>query len=1201
MAEKKWTKEQLQAIYTKKTDTKDSCNILVNAAAGSGKTAVLVERIIKKLIPSDENPNPIDVDSLLVVTFTNAAAAEMKERVANAISEQIELAEAENDTLKLRALKRQASLIYNADMTTIDAFCIKMVREYFHLLGIDPNFGIADNAQVALLSEEVMEELFEACYEEKSEDFLLLANMFSDGRDDESLAEIIKSVYDFTRALPNPSEWLLEKSEMFLMKEKEKNPWVRALVSKKNRLCTEACDLYEKAIVYMADYTLKSYESIEKVISDNPPCDYNEMQLAWGNHYELVLNEYLKAKELLKADWDKSVKIFEGLIFEKLNKKLTIRDKDKEITDSDVKEPVKNWRDGAKKLLQKAASAMNMSLEEMSDGMRNNVYPAVSALVRMTERYGEFFAAKKEKKNVYEFSDLEHLCLKLFKENPDVCEELKAKYSEILMDEYQDTNGLQEEIFRHISRGDNLFMVGDMKQSIYRFRRSDPMIFKEKNDTYQLLENSDNRKIVLAMNFRSRKEVLDSVNAVFESIMSEAAGDINYDDEQKLNNGNKSYKDMNGQNCNGYISECYVLEAQTDADDEESIDKMEVEASFVARKIAELKKNGFMVRDGDEYRKIRNKDITILMSSHKYAADVYISALNKEGIDCFAESKGYFEKNEVRMILSLIKIIQNPYQDIPLLGVLRSPVGGFDDNELVKIRKEAKGYIFGALRAYSKKDDELALKCREFIKKLNRWRDYTKIMSCDKLIWTLYEETGIYAFVGALYGGDEAQANLRLLFERAKQYEKAGFKGLFHFSRYIDKLKNRAEDLSSAKMVGEGHDVVRIMTIHKSKGLEFPVVFLAGCGKKFFQKPVKIPLHNDFGFGIEEINPEKNYRISTIAREAVLSISARENISEEERKLYVALTRAKEKLFVTGVIGADRGKSVEARQKQWDEVIKSDGTIDPSDVHSAVGFIDWVAPVAKKNTDVWKYEFVPYKPYFADAFDEEEEVKQREKIKISEFKYPYENLETVPTKISVTALKKADGDLSIFKADAQMAKGPEFLEEEKKLSGAEKGTALHFAMQKLVPEKDMTAEYIEECITGLFVAGEITEAERDAIDAEKILKFYQSDLGKRIIGSDTVVREAPFETDIPLSLFAGYEKSEEKILLQGIIDCYFEEDGEIVLLDYKSDYYKTTSEITEKYKSQLDWYAYALEKITGKKVKEKYICMFYGNDIEQIN
>lgn len=1188
MPKREWTNEQTDAIYTKYTKDGKRCNVLVNAAAGSGKTAVLAERIVQSIIPSEKNPVPTDINKMLVVTFTNAAAAEMKERISDTLNERLE----EADCVLAERLKRQQALLYDADIMTIDAFCIKAIRENFQLLDIDPGFSMADNAQLALMSEEAMEEVFEEGYESADEDFLLLCELYSDGRDDKKLADIISEVYNFTRSLPNPENWLKEKAELFL--KKEDNPWLTECLRRKNALCKKAYKELKNAIEYIAGYSLGNFDDIDNVIKNNPPETENVIQFNWGKNYGVLCSEYMAAKELVTADWDRSAEILNYIKFEKWGQVSSVRNKDMEVTDKEIKGYVKGFRDRAKALLQNAAAFVCVPSDELLGRFEKNVYPTARAICNIVKKYEECFTRKKQQRNLLDFSDAELLCLKLFEENKEVCEIFCEKYDEILMDEYQDSNSLQEEIFKKISRGDNTFTVGDMKQSIYRFRRSDPMLFKSKCDSFKNDENAENRKIVLSKNFRSRKEVLESVNSVFERIMSEAAGDIDYDDEQRLNNGNTTYIDANNASCGGYLSECYVLEsvAEDGDDDINQLNKAELEAAFIAHKISELKKNGYMVRDKDSYRKIQNRDITILMSSFKNVADVYIAALNREGIECFAESGGYFDRNEVKMVLSLIKIIQNPYCDIPLLGVLRSPIAGFSDDELAAVRIANEGLIYDALCAYSAGGDELAEKCRKFIERLNRWRDYSKYMTCDRLLWVLYEETGIYAFVGALYGGEEARANLRLLFERAKEYESSGYKGLFHFIKYIERLEKREDDMAGAKLVGEGHDVVRIMTIHKSKGLEFPVVFLAGCGKGFNFKEKNIPMHKEWGIGLEEINAEKNYRVPTLAKMVVSSANKAESISEEERKLYVAMTRAKEKLIVTGVINT-KIKPAEEYEKNWDELLESrESKMEPEDVCNASCFMDWIAPVARFEEN-WIYRSVPYSMYLQDA--EEEEIIYDKEVEISDFEYGREKLTSVPSKISVTELKSG----GFFESEIDILPMPAFMMGEKEASGADRGNALHKVMQNLVPITGMDLAYIDKEIKGMTASGILTVEEAELTDGRKILAFYSSDIGKRALKSGSVMRETPFETDIPLSYFEGYEKYDETILLQGVIDCWFEEEGEIVLIDYKSDFYNSPEEVREKYIVQLDWYKYAIEKITGKKVKERYIYMFHNDDTLQ--
>ena len=1181
MPKREWTNEQKQAIYTKYNINNERCNILVNAAAGSGKTAVLAERIIQSLIPGKKNPHPTDINKMLVVTFTNAAAAEMKERIADTLEEKIDAAN--GDEILTNILKRQSSLIYDADIMTIDAFCIKAIREHFHLLGIDPSFTMADNAQLALMAEDAMEDLFEQCYETGDEDFFRLLEVFSDGRSDEKIADIIKEVYYFTRSMPEPDKWLSEKAELYL--QKDGNPWIEECLKKKNFLCNKAYNELKKALEYMAGYSCGYFKNIDEIIENMPPESENEIQFNWGGRYGIVCLEYSAAKKLKNADWDESSTILNSLAFEKWGPKSSVRCKEKEISDKEINEYVKGFRDRAKILLQKAAQLICIPSGELVSRMKENVYPTARAICSAVKKYDECFTAIKQSKNMLEFCDAELLCLKLFKENDEVRNIYKDKYDEILMDEYQDANALQEEIFKQISRGNNMFLVGDMKQSIYRFRRSDPMLFKEKCDSYKISEDAADRKIVLSRNFRSRKEVLDSVNSVFERIMSESVGDIDYNEEQRLNNGNTTYENVN---ADGYLSECCILESQAEDGDESTLDKTELEAAFIAHRIAELKKSGYMVRDGSTYRKLQNKDVTILMSSFKYVSEIYIAALNKEGIDCFAESGGYFDRSEVRMVLSLIKVIQNPYRDIPLLGVLRSPIGNFSDDELVKIRAAHDGLIYDALCVYAKKDEKI----KAFLERLAKWRDYAKYMTCDRLLWVLYEETGIYAFVGALYGGEEARANLRLLFERAKEYESSGYKGLFHFIRYMERLEKREEDLSGAKLVGEGHDVVRIMTIHKSKGLEFPVVFLAGCGKKFNIKENVISMHKKWGIGLEEINPDKGYRVDTIAKQTISAANIAESISEEERKLYVAMTRAKEKLIVTGVVNT-KNKPLDKYSEEWDSMLPTrESKMDAEKVLSVRTFLDWIAPIARFDEN-WIYKEIPYSMYLRSSDEENTEKVFDDRIEISEFTYDKNELRFVPGKVSVTELKSG----SFFENDTELMPVPDFMNPKKEKSGADRGNALHIVMQNLIPVKDMTEEYIHNEKLRMVKDEIMTTEQAELADNKKILAFYETELGKRIIENKNVMRETPFETDVPLSLFDGFSAYDEKILLQGIIDCWFEEDGNIILIDYKSDYYNSPEELMKKYHSQLEWYQYALEKITGKKVSEKYIYMFHNNDI----
>ncbi len=1224
MSNREWTYDQKQAInacFINDEKTKRG-NILVQAAAGSGKTAVLVERIIKKLIP-DEGYEPIDINRLLVVTFTNAAAGEMQERISKALSKELTQAIKEADFKKQKHLKRQLSLLSSADITTIDAFCLKTIRNWFHLLDIDPDFSIMDSGELELLKDDAMEVLFERLYEEEDPRFIDLVCMYTDGRDDKALSDKIKDIYSFIQSFPDPEAWLYEKRDMFLAGED--NFWIKDAVKNAKNCAKKGLKYLGDALDIIVKSSLGEYEDLEGTIKAFPPCEENDIYLAWGSYYTAVYNEYFNMKKILDAGWDGIYEISKEPYID-LRKKADFIDKSKQITDKELKERVKNLRSMARDDAMRSGFLKYISAPfgEVKATLEDKLFGTVSALVDVTVKFTEVYKALKNEKNVMEFSDIEHLCLELFRRYPEVREEYKGRFLEILMDEYQDSNRLQEEIFKSISTGDNIFMVGDMKQSIYRFRSSDPTIFKEKSDFYTKDEHSENRKIVLGKNFRSREMVLDSINDVFELVMTEASGGMDYDEDQRLNAGDMTYAETG---CD-YRSECIIIEEKGE-NDENILSKARLEARVIASRIRELKESGFLVRDRESvsiadpksgeikkqtktiYREIKNKDIVILMSSYKGVSDIYMEELSGAGIECYAENDGYFERNEIKLVMSLLKIIGNPYQDIPLLGVMRSPIGGFTDDDLVNIRLSGDGYIYSAAKALAEdflrgkiSDEETrgtAKKVQEFLEKLNRWRGYMTYMTSDKLLWTLYEETDIYSFVGALYGEEESQSNLRLLFERAKKYEKTGYKGLFNFVRYISLLKKKSEDLSSAPVFTENHDVVRIMTIHKSKGLEFPIVFLAGCGKRFNLRDTSgdLILHKDAGFGLDYIDFEKSIKVLNITKTITAGIIKHESIAEEIRKLYVALTRAKEKLIVTATVSGrkeDGSGGTDILEEKWRD-------IESFNTSMQLKFIDWVAPAAIKSPENWKYTSLRYRDAVkgADITQMEEEEVRRSGIDIDRFmnyEYSYSNVSDIPSKVAVSELKQTgEADTLVYTGMQPM---PEFMSPAEGIKGAKKGTLIHYIMQKIPFKNVMDLKYVEEFIEALKVKGIFNEEEADAIEAKKISEFYNSPLGMRMRNSSEIFRERPFEIEISAKEISDGYPEDEQVILQGIIDCYFCEDGEYVLVDYKSDYYENTEDMKKKYKTQLELYSQAIEKITKKKVKNKYLYLFYKNDVVEL-
>ncbi len=1186
MSKRNWTPDQLDAIKTKYRTNGESCNLLLSAAAGSGKTAVLVERVIQKILPKDDNSG-IDIDKLLIVTFTNAAAREMSDRIAAALASELENALNDGDAKKVKLIKRQQLLLGISQITTIDSFCLKLIREHFNVLGIEPDFAISDTSQAEILSEEAIDELFSSLYEENDKDFLNLLSVYATSRSDAGLSDLVRHIYNFTRAIPYPIDWLYSKVDEL----KCPNGIFETLWFKKGfTACKkDLCDAFlfaKKGLSMMCET-----HDIDGFIANNPPEKNVPIYDEWKAYYKAFYYDYLLLKEAQNADFKRLSLLLSDFAFSSLARLDSKTDEEKGI--------LKTLRERVKSAISNVKDFVLFDPKDAEAKMRDFLYPTAFALAGLVEKYDDLFTKKKLEKNILEFHDAEQLTAKLLSENPDIAHLVQEKYDEILMDEYQDTSLLQEEIFRHVTRGNNLFMVGDMKQSIYRFRNSDPTIFKAKSDTYEMVEDARDRKIVLSKNFRSRHEVLDSVNDIFEAIMSEDAGELNYDETQRLYPGNEGYENVNP----SYTSQCFIIEAPDsdyEAEEDEDVTNPALEARLVADQINKLKAQHFKIFDGKGYRDIQNRDIVILMSSFKYSADSYIAELQNAGIDCFAESSGYFERNEVVTMLALLKTLCNPYSDIPLLAVMRSPIGNFSDDELATIRTFKKGNFFGAVKEIANSqnlsDDENAIskKALAFISKLNRWREYSRYMSSDKLLWQLYEESDFYAYLGAIPDGEEAQANLRLLFERAKQYESGGFEGLFNFVRYMEHVEEKDTDLSSAKLAGEAHNVVRIMTIHKSKGLEFPVVFITGGGKRFNKSSgdSRVLLHKDLGLAPEFVDSDIGFRAETMQRAVFKDVANAEQVSEEIRKLYVATTRAKEKLYFVATASGKTDKSgrsgLEKQIDAWKSMISDDTAIfTANEVLSASGFVDWVAPVAMASGN-WKFTAINHtqigNSYFEDAEKPSGEMSDFDPVKILSYTYPYKNVSTLPTKVSVSELKSQRETVVIPK--------PAFLCE-KTQDGASYGTTLHKLMQHIVPCEDFSFDKVNMMIDELVSKNVILEKEAKVVNPDKIVNFYTSPLGKRITQSKKVFREQPFEVEIDISLaYPEIKNTNEKILLQGVIDCFFEENGELVLVDYKTDKYSDVAEIHEKYDRQLELYKYALEKITKKTVKESFIYLF---------
>ena len=898
MSNVKWTNEQLQAIE------KTGNNILVAAAAGSGKTAVLVERIINKIINKK-----IDIDQLLIVTFTNAAASEMRERILEAIYKKIE-EEPENTHLQ-----KQINLIGRASICTIDSFCLDVVKNNFYEIGVAPNFRIADNAELELIKQEALEDLFNKKYEIEDKKFLKLLETYTTYSADEPLKELILNIYNFIQSHPFPNEWLEENVEKY------------NLINKMNIDFSET-EWGKTIIKELKEELLDSKIKLEQVKKDI--VRFEELK-----KYALVLSTDIQVLDsILKQEkWDNIYNSILEIVFEKwpIDRKITLEEK----------EIAKEKRNEIRKQIKKALEAIDCDSKQANEDIYN-MYETLKALKEIILEYDELLKQAKKEKNLVDFSDIEHMALQiLLKKGEDnnyiptpIALKYRKKFVEIAIDEYQDSNLVQESILTSISNGKNIFMVGDVKQSIYKFRQARPELFLDKYEKYVVEDNTEaqGNKIQLFKNFRSRENILDTTNLIFKDIMSKKLGDIDYTEEEYLNLGaNFEETDKHSIKTN---TEILIIENKNEeaedneetAETEEPIENIELEAKFVAKKIKEILDSKQVVFDKKlGYRPITYKDIVILLRSTKDKANIFENELINLNIPVYSDtSLEYLNSIEIQMIMNLLKVIDNPTVDIPLVGVLRSMIGGFSDNELIKIRLiDNKKSFYEAMKQYLTEniedlDDQIKEKIQNFLGRISEWKAEAEYLELDELIWKIYIDTGYYNYVSLMPDGILRQANLKLLFEKAKQYEKASFKGLYNFINFIEKVRTGSGDLSSAKLIGENENVVRIMSIHKSKGLEFPLVFLCNSNKKFNTQDLnsQILLHQDLGLGANYIDSERKLQYSTLAKEAIKIKSKEEIISEEMRVLYVALTRAKERLIVTGI-----SKDLEKDLKEKEELL----------------------------------------------------------------------------------------------------------------------------------------------------------------------------------------------------------------------------------------------------------------------------------------
>lgn len=1218
----------------------------------------MVERIIRIITNKD---NPVDIDKLLVVTFTNAAAAEMRERIAAAISKALD----KEPTSK--NLQKQLTLLNRANITTMHSFCLDVIKNNFHKIDLDPSFRIGDQTEGILIKDEVIETLFEEKYDQEDTEFTSLVEAFSTYKNDDNLKELIINMYNFIMSGPWPENWFKENAEAFNIETMEKlnnSKWVLVL---KNSIKVE----------------IEGYiKMLEKAIEIINLTDGLEPYL------ETFSNELYSIKNAYNSIDCGLDDIYSSLCSISFGRLKSIK-KDK-VSDENAQNTVKSIRDDIKKKISELINnTFSVTPEEMLINIKG-AYPTIKKLTELVLEFGEKFSQKKKEKNILDFNDLEHLCLKILSdkdENGNIIPsktaiEFKNLFDEVLVDEYQDSNNVQETIIELVSRRKdefpNVFMVGDVKQSIYRFRQAKPELFMEKYINYTL-EESNNRKIQLYKNFRSRKEVIDGVNYIFKEIMSETVGELEYTDEEALNLG-ASYENSEDENVilggpievniiEKSIEESDLNKEKLDEEDfeNEEIEGVNLEGKIVAKRIKELMtttgNNVFKVLDKEtgEYRPIKYKDIVILLRATKNWSESLLDELGQEGIPAYADTgSGYFESIEIRTIMSLLRVIDNPMQDVPVIAVLKSPIMGFSAEDLSIIRlKNKEKYFYENIADIAEGNicdisEELITRCKGFLEKLEIWRNKAIYMPIDEFIWYLYMDTAYYGYVGAMPNGVLRQANLKILFQRAKQFEQTSFKGLFNFINFINKLTKSSGDMGSAKILGENEDVVRIMSIHKSKGLEFPVVFLCGTGKQFNLMDLNknILYHDELGFGPDFVDLEKRVSIGTIAKEAIKKKMKLETLSEEVRILYVACTRAKEKLIITGTVNNIQ-KSIE----KWVSSASLDyNLILPSEILKGKSYLDWIGmslcqhndgkvlrekiavsnEISKDDNSKWDIKLWKRSDIVVNNEDGKLEEEKEVKLSILEeeydkdvygevdkrlsYKYPLKESTKLKSNISVSDLKKRNAEfidqhvesINIEEVESKNNRTiitPKFLQEEKGLTAAEKGTAVHFVMKKIDLDKVSSIHEIKDQIQYLYENDFILEEEMKAVNPSKILNFFKSDLGKMMTElhkeGKKIYRELPFYTEISsvnIDNTLSEEYENEKVRLQGIIDCFFEYNGESILLDYKTDYVSkdNEAELQKKYIKQLDYYSDAVFKITGKKVSKRYLYSFYLEKVIEI-
>lgn len=1262
----KWTPEQESAIMSPKDSNLGAQTLLVAAAAGSGKTAVLVERIITRL---KDMENPLSVQELMVVTFTKAAAAEMSARIGVALAKAME--STDDKALQAR-LERQLNLLPSAHISTLHSFCQWVIRSYFYKLDIPPTARIGNEAEMALLKQEVLENLLKEAYEHNTYGIFDLSDFFSDDKSDAGLQDKVLSLYEFAMSQSNPDGWMRHAVEPYKAAQEQDlqdTLWGRAM-----------WDDQQAEIDRIADRIEQMEPLLESPVGPKK----------WDKVYQ----EQLAALAQLKGaqTWSDMVDVCRNLdtftkaSFTSLGKALEKGEVDGALADefkslgSQNKDSLKGMKNG---LFHIDEAVLQQQFKDQ--------YPLIHNLVELTIAFHKAYDEAKKEQGIMDFSDLEHLCLALLVEpgtedDPqpsEVALELQDTFKEIMVDEYQDTNGVQETIINLISRVDNRFYVGDVKQAIYSFRMADSSLFMNKYNTYGLMNDAVERRIDLAKNFRSHENILTTTNFIFYQIMTQEAAELDYGEKESLIPG-RVVEDAPSDWVGGAV-ELHLLDTsdtnrsdESDGDSEtvgDEPENNERELDFIIQKIKELHASKKHVQNADgSFRQIQWRDFAVLRRSLAGWGTRAVAAMRQAGIPAVVnERDGYFEAQEIQLLLSLLQIIDNPEQDLPMAAVLHSGLVGLDANELGALRLTGDGSLWSVMPLYAEQaQDERLL---QFIAHIERWRTLSRRHGVADLLWDIYETLDYVNYVGAMPNGLVRRANVMALYERAKGFESSGFRGLFRFLRFVESLRDSNQDMAVANVVTEADDVVRLMTIHKSKGLEFPVVFLSGVQKKFNTMDFNSPLLVDKngGIGLKGYYPDIRVSYPSMPWLYCKSIKSDAMKAEEQRILYVALTRARDKLFLTGYINKEikKEKGVGAHIKH--AALTQTQALGADLIKAGNSYLHWLliafarhldggAPLrniieleGETNFDLLDrqcqvkveihdgslYGDLDYKADVDETtintvrvLGKVNDVALPEEI-VQRFAFTYPNLVAAKTtaKISVSELKRrfaerdaeavsatdvsmqqkpviscditedTTGENAILDTSIPTISGTELADSvfgrkplaiaaaDEVVTGAQWGTLMHEAMQWL-PVKKYTQQSMTDMLDSLQAEGKFSDEERSLLSDRSLYGFFNSDLGRRLIASERVERELPFSMLFDGNrVYPDVEKG-ERLFLQGIIDTAFVEDGQWVLVDYKTDRVKSGDELIRRYKIQMDLYKEALERLTNMPVKASYIYSF---------